>query len=89
MKNKHQGSNFDDFLDEEGILTECEQEAIDRKEAHEHINGLSKEEFQALFNEVDDWMDGKMVNMKIGPFEILYTPIIIYGLNRSTERYIV
>lgn len=27
-KNKHEGSNFDDFLKEEGILEECTAEAI-------------------------------------------------------------
>lgn len=30
MKNKHRGSNFDDFLKEEGIFEECNAEAIKR-----------------------------------------------------------
>jgi hypothetical protein len=30
MKKKHIGSNFDDFLEEEGILEECKEEAAKR-----------------------------------------------------------
>lgn len=30
MKNKHIGSSFDDFLEEEGILEECKEEAAKR-----------------------------------------------------------
>jgi predicted XRE-type DNA-binding protein len=30
MKNKHRGSNFDDFLKEEGIFEACNAEAIKR-----------------------------------------------------------
>lgn len=30
MKNKHAGSNFDDFLEEEGILSEVEAAAVKR-----------------------------------------------------------
>ncbi|MFS8563377.1 MAG: helix-turn-helix domain-containing protein [Rhabdochlamydiaceae bacterium] len=30
MRNKHKGSNFDDFLKEEGIFEECNAEAVKR-----------------------------------------------------------
>jgi hypothetical protein len=30
QKHKHIGSNFDDFLEEEGILEECKEEAAKR-----------------------------------------------------------
>lgn len=35
MKNKHIGSNFDDFLEEEGILAEVEAVALKRVLAYE------------------------------------------------------
>jgi antitoxin HicB len=35
MKKKHIGSNFDDFLADEGILEECRASAIKFKLAHE------------------------------------------------------
>jgi hypothetical protein len=41
MKNKHIGSNFDDFLKEEGILAETEAAAVKRVLAYQ-INQMMK-----------------------------------------------
>ena len=35
MNNKHVGSNFDDFLEEEGLLTETEEVAVKRVIAYQ------------------------------------------------------
>jgi len=43
MKNKHLGSNFDDFLDEEGLLEEAEAVAIKRVIAYQ-LESLMKKE---------------------------------------------
>ena len=49
-KHKHIGSNFDDFLEEEGILEECKEEAAKRilvwqLEKEMRKQHLTKEEF--------------------------------------------
>ena len=42
MKKKHLGSNFEDFLAEEGILEECRAAAIKFKLAHELQKSMDK-----------------------------------------------
>jgi antitoxin HicB len=43
MKNKHVGSNFDDFLEEEGILAEIETVAVKRVIAYQ-VEQMMKEQ---------------------------------------------
>ena len=55
MNNKHIGSNFDDFLQEEGILAEAEAKAIKRVIAYQveqemKKQGLSKNRMAKLMN---------------------------------------
>mgnify|MGYP000929384501 CR=1 FL=1 len=40
MKNKHAGSGFDDFLQEEGLLAETEAVALKRVLAYQRIGNL-------------------------------------------------
>jgi predicted XRE-type DNA-binding protein len=42
MKRKHLGSNFEDFLAQEGILEECRASAIKFKIAHELEKAMSQ-----------------------------------------------
>ncbi len=42
MKNKHRGSNFEDFLKEEGIFEECHEEAVKRVVAFQLEQELKK-----------------------------------------------
>ena len=37
MKNKHRGSNFDEFLKEDGIYDECHAEAVKRAKFFEDL----------------------------------------------------
>jgi predicted XRE-type DNA-binding protein len=43
MKNKHLGSRFDDFLDEQGILEDCRASAIKYKLAHELEKAMNQQ----------------------------------------------
>lgn len=43
MKNKHRGSNFDDFLKEEGLFEECNAEAVKRVIAFQLEKELKKQ----------------------------------------------
>jgi len=43
MKNKHRGSNFEDFLKEEGIFEECHTEAVKRVIALQLEDELKKQ----------------------------------------------
>ncbi len=43
MKNKHRGSNFEDFLKEEGIFEECHEEAVKRVIAFQLEQELKKQ----------------------------------------------
>ena len=43
MKKKHLGSNFEDFLETDGILEECRASAIKLKLAHELEKAMSKQ----------------------------------------------
>jgi len=43
MKKKHLGSNFEDFLETEGILEECRASAIKFKLAHELEKAMSQQ----------------------------------------------
>ncbi|MGB7979059.1 MAG: helix-turn-helix transcriptional regulator [Chlamydiales bacterium] len=43
MKNKHRGSNFEDFLKEEGIFEECHAEAVKRVIAFQLEEELKKQ----------------------------------------------
>jgi hypothetical protein len=43
MKNKHRGSNFEDFLKEEGIFEECHAEAVKRVIAFKLEEELKKQ----------------------------------------------
>ncbi len=43
MKKKHLGSNFEDFLEAEGMLEECRAWAIKFKIAHELEKAMSKQ----------------------------------------------
>lgn len=43
MKNKHRGSNFEDFLKEEGIYEECHTEAVKRIIAYQLEEELRKQ----------------------------------------------
>jgi antitoxin HicB len=43
MKNKHRGSNFEDFLKEEGIFEECHAEAVKRLIAFQLEEELKKQ----------------------------------------------
>lgn len=43
MKNKHKGSNFDDFLKEEGIYDECHAEAVKRVLSYQVEKELKKQ----------------------------------------------
>jgi antitoxin HicB len=43
MKKKHLGSNFEDFLESEGILEECRASVIKFKLAHELEKAMSKQ----------------------------------------------
>jgi antitoxin HicB len=43
MKNKHRGSSFDDFLKEEGLLEECNAEAVKRVIAFQLEKELKKQ----------------------------------------------
>ncbi|MGA2582741.1 MAG: helix-turn-helix transcriptional regulator [Tepidisphaeraceae bacterium] len=43
MKKKHLGTNFDDFLETEGILEDCRASAIKFKLAHELEKAMSEQ----------------------------------------------
>ncbi|MBI5345559.1 MAG: XRE family transcriptional regulator [Chlamydiae bacterium] len=43
MKNKHRGSNFEDFLKEDGIFEECNTEAMKRVIAYQLEEELKKQ----------------------------------------------
>jgi DNA-binding Xre family transcriptional regulator len=43
MKKKHLGSNFDDFLEQDGALEECRATAIKFKIAHELEKAMSRQ----------------------------------------------
>jgi len=47
-KHKHIGSSFDDFLEEEGILEECKEEATKREEGLCLAARAGDEEVKAL-----------------------------------------
>jgi hypothetical protein len=48
MKRKHIGSNFEDFLAEDGILEECRASAIKFKIAHELEKAMSQQKISKV-----------------------------------------
>lgn len=55
MENKHIGSSFDDFLEEEGILEEVTSEAVNSVRAWEKISDDT--ELDILFGVIDDKLE--------------------------------
>ncbi len=47
-KNTHQGSNFDDFLSEEGLLSEAEELAIKRMLAYQILKEMKKKRLSKI-----------------------------------------